>query len=173
MTTKRAPLWRATWAAMIPIGPAPVISTSSATNRNWVAVWTALPNGSKIDATSRSILVRCGHRLPAGMTMDSDADGVCAQGAAARHAVAAAAADDVAFGTHDLAGKHRRHAFAQLDDLAHELVADHERRLDGVLGPLVPAVDVQVGAADACAENAKQHLTGPWLRLGDVLQPQA
>src|SRR5437588_1389087 len=71
MTTKRAPLWRATWAAMIPIGPAPVISTSSATNRNWVAVWTALPNGSKIDATSRSILVRCGHRLPAGMTMNS------------------------------------------------------------------------------------------------------
>ena len=107
------------------------------------------------------------------IALDSDADGVCAQGAAARHAVAAAAADDVAFGTHDLAGKHRRHAFAQLDDLAHELVADHERRLDGVLGPLVPAVDVQVGAADPCAENAKQHLTRPWLGLRHVLEPEA
>src|SRR5439155_303760 len=72
-----------------------------------------------------------------------------------------------------LAGKHRRHAFAQLDDLAHELVADHERRLDGVLGPLVPAVDVQVGAADPCAENAKQHLTRPWLGLRHVLEPEA
>src|SRR5439155_25848730 len=80
---------------------------------------------------------------------------------------------DVAFGTHDLAGKHRRPAFAQLDDLAHELVADHERRLDGVLGPLVPAVDVQVGAADPCAENAKQHLTRPWLGLRHVLEPEA
>ena len=55
MTTWRAPAWRTTAAAMIPIGPAPVIRTSSPSTGNASAVCTALPNGSKIDATSRSM----------------------------------------------------------------------------------------------------------------------
>ena len=55
-TTYRAPAWRTTAAAMIPIGPAPVISTSSPSTGKESAVCTALPNGSKIDATSRSIV---------------------------------------------------------------------------------------------------------------------
>ena len=40
---------------MSPIGPAPEISTSSPRVGNASAVWTALPNGSKIAATSSSI----------------------------------------------------------------------------------------------------------------------
>ena len=39
---------------MQPIGPAPVTSTSSPSTGNVSAVWTALPNGSKIAATSSS-----------------------------------------------------------------------------------------------------------------------
>ena len=57
ITTWRAPAWRTTAAAMIPIGPAPVISTSSPSTGKASAVCTALPNGSKIDATSRSTFV--------------------------------------------------------------------------------------------------------------------
>ena len=54
-TTCRAPAWRTTLAAMIPIGPAPVISTSSPSTSNCRAVCTALPNGSKIACTSRGM----------------------------------------------------------------------------------------------------------------------
>src|SRR5207247_4569172 len=85
----------------------------------------------------------------------------------------APAADDVSLAADDLPAEHRSHACAQLHHLTHELVADHQRRLDCVLRPLVPALDVEVRAADPGAENAKQHLARPGLRLGDVLQPQA
>src|SRR6266568_2037098 len=68
MTTCRAPACRATAAAMMPIGPAPVINTSSPSTGNARAVCTALPNGSKIAATSRSISCRCTHTLLSGST---------------------------------------------------------------------------------------------------------
>lgn len=66
ITTLRAPACRATAAAMMPIGPAPVISTSSPTRGNDSAVCTALPNGSKIAAMSRSTSVRCTQTFDAG-----------------------------------------------------------------------------------------------------------
>src|SRR5438105_11322147 len=80
---------------------------------------------------------------------------------------------DVALGADDLAGKDRRDALAQFDDLADELVPNHQWRVDGVLRPLVPAVDVEVGAADAGAEDADQNLARTRLRLRDVLQPES
>ena len=57
MTTWRAPTWRATAAAMMPIGPAPVTSTSSPTRSKESAVCTALPSGSRIAPSSSSIVV--------------------------------------------------------------------------------------------------------------------
>jgi SP family arabinose:H+ symporter-like MFS transporter len=52
ITTCRAPAWRTTGIAMMPMGPAPVMSTSSPSTGNESAVWTALPKGSKMAATS-------------------------------------------------------------------------------------------------------------------------
>ncbi len=49
-------------------------------------------------------------------------------------------------------------AGAQLDDAADELVADHQARLDRALAPLVPHVDVQVGAADRGLLQLDQHV---------------
>jgi hypothetical protein len=54
-TTNRAPAWRTIADAIRPIGPAPVMSTSSPSTGNASAVCTALPNGSKIAATSMSM----------------------------------------------------------------------------------------------------------------------
>ena len=68
ITTWRAPTWRATAAAIIPIGPAPVINTSSPTKSKLRAVCTALPNGSKIDASSSLILSGILNALNAGIT---------------------------------------------------------------------------------------------------------
>ena len=51
-------------------------------------------------------------------------------------------------------------AGAQLRDLAHILMADDLGRLDVLLRPLVPLVDVDVGAADCRLVNFDEHLTG-------------
>ena len=48
-------------------------------------------------------------------------------------------------------------AGAEVDDAADELVADHQARLDRALAPLVPQVDVQVGAADRGLFQLDQH----------------
>ena len=55
ITTWRAPACLQIGMAMQPIGPAPVISTSSPTRSNESAVCTALPNGSKQESTSSGI----------------------------------------------------------------------------------------------------------------------
>ena len=173
-TTWRAPAWRTTAAAMQPIGPAPVISTSSPSTGNWSAVWTAFPNGSKIAATSASMPsavvpdVRHRQRDQLGeraRPVDADAARVRAQVAAAGHAVAAAAADDVALAADDVAGVEVAHVRPDRDDLADELVADRHRHRDRLLRPGVPLVDVQVGAADAGAADADQDVVDAVLRL--------
>ena len=85
--------------------------------------------------------------------VDADAAGVRAQVPPAGHAVAAAAADDVALAARRSSpGVIVVDVLADLDDLADEFVADHHRHGNRLLRPLVPFVDVQVGAADArCA----------------------
>jgi hypothetical protein len=64
-----APACRAMAAAMTPIGPAPVMSTSSPTSGHCSAVWVALPKGSKIAPRSGSIESGCTQTLVAGSTM--------------------------------------------------------------------------------------------------------
>ncbi len=68
ITTWRAPTWRQTAAAMMPIGPAPVMSTSSPTRSKERAVCTALPNGSKMAARSSGMLSGSLKALKAGIT---------------------------------------------------------------------------------------------------------
>ena len=70
-TTWRAPAWRTIAAAMQPIGPAPVIRTSSPSTGNASAVWIALPNGSKIAATSSSMPGQCCQMFVTGSATSS------------------------------------------------------------------------------------------------------
>lgn len=70
-TTRRAPTWRHTAAAMQPMGPAPVMSTSSPVTSNSSAVCTALPSGSRIEAISSGMKSGSGRTLSAGMTSRS------------------------------------------------------------------------------------------------------
>ena len=117
ITTKRAPTCRHTAAAISPIGPAPVISTSSPTSGNDSAVCTALPNGSKIAPRSGSTRVvvhphvRLGQHDVLGeraVAVHADARRADAQVPAAGAAVAAGAADDVALARHEVADARRR-----------------------------------------------------------------
>ena len=80
--------------------------------------------------------------------VDADALRVLAEVPAAGQAVAADPADDVALAVDQVALLEALDGGAHLLDDADELVADHHGRLDRLLGPVVPVVDVDVGAAD-------------------------
>ena len=107
------------------------------------------------------------------VAVDADADRVRAQVLAAAAAVAAMAADDVAFGRDALTRTVADHAGADLGDPADELVADHQAGLDRALAPLVPQVDVQVGAADGGLLQLDQDLVRARHRHRHFFQPDA
>src|SRR6185312_14458977 len=90
MTTWRAAACLATAAAMMPMGPAPVTSTSSPSTGNAKAVCTALPSGSKIAATSSGIP---GAFHAYALCMGAEMPATC-------ETVAAASADHMAFAAH-------------------------------------------------------------------------
>ena len=103
----------------------------------------------------------------------AEADRIRAEVPATGPAVAAAAADDMALAAHDVAGVEVGHVAADLDDLAHELVADDEGRDDRLRGPRIPRLDVEVGPADAGLADANQDVVDAWVRLRDVLELEA
>src|SRR5689334_15436521 len=106
-------------------------------------------------------------------TIYADAAGVCAHVPASGEAVAASAADHVAFPADDVAGEEVGHVGPDRLDPAHELVTDHHGHRDGLLGPLVPVVDVDVRTADAGLEHTDQHVVYTDVGDGNVLQPQS
>ena len=136
ITTWRAPTWRQIAAAMMPIGPAPVISTSSPTRSNESAVCAALPNGIEDRGDlvgdvvgDREGVLRGDHEVvgEGAGAVHAHALRVAAQVAAAGAAVAAMAADDVALAGDALADLEAAHLLADGLDHAHVLVADRHR----------------------------------------------
>src|SRR6201997_1823193 len=105
--------------------------------------------------------------------VDSDAGCVGAEMAAAGEAVAAASANDMALAADDIARVEVVYVGTDLDDLADELMADGHGHGDGLLGPLVPLIDVNVGSADAGVPDADQDVVDADGRFCDVFKPQA
>src|SRR6478752_5025974 len=83
-------------------------------------------------------------------------------------AVAADAADDVAFAGDPVPHLDVQDVLAGLHDLAVELVACDQRGVDNALRPGVPGLDVQVSTADAGGHDADLDVAGAGLRLGTV-----
>src|SRR5581483_1799559 len=92
---------------------------------------------------------------------------------AAGTAVAAGTADHVALAADQVADRDVGDVGGGADHLADELVPDDQRYSHVLLRPAVPRLDVQVGAADAGAQDADEHFAVAGYRLGYVLQPQA
>src|SRR5436309_119925 len=90
-----------------------------------------------------------------------------------RQTISATATDDVPFAGDDLADVEVRHIGADLDDGANEFMADDERDGNGLLGPGVPLVDVQVGAADAGAQDLDEDVVDADGGERDVVEPNA
>src|SRR5581483_12255303 len=91
----------------------------------------------------------------------------------ARPALEAHPAGDVALSGDVVADGDVADELPAVDDRAGELVPERERRLDPALRPLVPAVDVQVGAADARGLDLDEHLVRGRSRHRDLVEPQA
>src|SRR5690606_30784354 len=107
------------------------------------------------------------------VAVHADANRVGAQVLAPGAAVAAVAADDVALGRDPLPDPVAGHARAEAGDPADELVADHQALRNRALGPFIPEVDVQVGAADGGLLEADQHLVRTRFGHRNLLHPDA
>src|ERR1700722_759009 len=88
------------------------------------------------------------------------------------HTIPAASADDVTFPGYKLAGMKVIDVGADFNHLAHEFVADCERDLDGGTCPGIPIVNMNVGAADAGAEDANENVVDADGGFGYILEPQ-
>ena len=84
--------------------------------------------------------------------------------------VAAGPADDVPLAGSLLANLDRGDVLADLDDLAEELMTDHQGRLDHGCRPVIPLFEVQVGATQASPVHADLHVIGPDHRFGAIHQ---
>src|SRR4029077_3155320 len=89
------------------------------------------------------------------------------------HAVPAPPADDVALAANEVAHLEVAYVRAEGHDLAGGLVGDHHGHRDRLLPPRVPAVDVEVGAADPGLVNADQDVVDAGLGRRHVLEPEA
>ena len=105
--------------------------------------------------------------------IDPDSLRLLTQMAPPGEAVATAAADDMALGADDLAYLEPGNIGPDLDDPACEFVTHGHRRRNRGLSPLVPVVDVDVGAADPRGEDFDQDVVGPDRRHGHVVESQA
>src|ERR1700760_4367454 len=88
-------------------------------------------------------------------------------------AVAAAPAGDVSLAAYDVAGMKVVHIRADFHNFADKLMADHHGHRNSLLRPLVPIVDMDIGAADAGVADTDEHVIDAELRFGNILQPQA
>ena len=117
--------------------------------------------------------VAFGHRDVVGerpVAVDPDDLDLVADMRVARPAQEAGAARDVALGRDALTGLEPAHRGPDRRHGAHELVSDDQRRPHPALRPGVPAVDVLIGAADARFAHPYQHVEGPDVRNGNVVE---
>ena len=92
---------------------------------------------------------------------------------AAGETIAAVTAHDVTLAADYLSGKEVRDIGPDAHDLSHELVPDMHRYRDRLLRPVVPVVDVNVGAADGRSLHTNKYVVDPDLRVRYIVEPEA
>jgi hypothetical protein len=137
-----------------------------------------IEDGSDFERDAGRVLPDVGHGQDdefgeGPIAINPNAHGVGAEVAASGKAVAAAAADDVAFAGDDGSNCKVFDVGADSDDFADELVADGEADGDSRGSPGVPLVDMEVGAADAGVEDANLYVVDADFGLGNVFEPEA
>src|SRR5579875_1369021 len=137
-----------------------------------------IEDGGHVEINGGIVVPNVGHRQGDVLgertgAMDADALRVLAQMTAPGQAIATAAANDVALAADDLAGVEVGDVGADSHNLADELVADDHRYRNGFPCPVIPFPDVDIGATNASAPDADQHIIDADFRRRYVFEPQA
>ena len=88
-------------------------------------------------------------------------------------AIAAAPANDMPFPADQISGMKVRDVRSDLDNFAGKFVADDERHANCGLRPVIPIVDMQVGAANAGGQHANLDVVDAGFGLGNIFEPQS
>ena len=181
ITMLRAPACRQIATAMQPIGPAPVIRTSSPIRSKESAVWVAFPSGSKQESTSSGIfgigMPDIGHRdrekfRERALAIDSYSLGVGAKMTPPGEAIAAMSADNVTFAGDQITWSETFDAPADPLDHTDKLMADDHRHRDGLLRPGVPVINVNISSADRSLLDPDEHVIVADFRHRNFFQPK-
>ena len=89
-----------------------------------------------------------------------------------RQAIATMSTRYVSFAHDKIALRKSLHMFAGSIDDAHKLVTDDQRYRNRFLCPSVPVVNMHVGSADRCFQDADQHVVAANVWDRHLLQPQ-
>ena len=182
ITTWRAPANRATTAAMMPIGPGArdqhVLAEHGKRKRSMHRISEGIENRGDLARDGARVLPHVHHRQDhvfgeRARAVHSHALRVRAQVTPPGQAIAAAPANHVPFPADEIAGVQVRDVRADFDDLSAEFVPDDERHVNRGARPIVPVVDVQVGAANARAQHANLDVVDAGFGLGNIFEPQA
>ena len=84
-----------------------------------------------------------------------------------------AAVHDVTFRSYAITLLHIRDETPHLHDVSSEFVTDDKRRLASRLRPVIPVVNVHIGAAHACAPHANENFVISDSRLRNISQCEA
>src|SRR5207249_1037620 len=87
-------------------------------------------------------------------------------------AIPASSTSHMTFATHQLAGMKVGHIGPNCNDFADEFVPNDHGHRDCVFGPLIPVVNVHIGAANSCHQDADLHIINTDLRLRHLFEPQ-
>src|SRR5437588_3128168 len=103
----------------------------------------------------------------------ADAFGVRAKVAPSCKAIAAAPADHVSLAADDLPRIKIRHIRAGFHDFAHKFESDYHWDRDGACRPIIPFINVEIGAANAGAMDSDEYVIDADTRFGNVFEPEA
>ena len=89
------------------------------------------------------------------------------------HTVTAMTANHVSFSADNFSHAEILYVTAHLNDLPDKLVPHHQRDRDGITRPIIPFIDMEIGAADARTVHLDEHITRARLGLRHVLEPKS
>ena len=139
-----------------------------------VAEW--VEDGGDVERNSGMVAPDVGHRQrdvlgESAGAIHAHAGSMGAEMTTSGETVAASSADDVALAADDHAGLEIGDVRSDGGDLADEFVADDEGNRDGRARPVIPIVDMDIGTANACLQDADQNVVDPDGRFGRVFDP--
>jgi hypothetical protein len=167
---------------MIPMGPAPVMSTSLTQNRKGkrrvCRIAERIENRGDFHRDFRIGMPDIGDRnrkvfgVRAG-TVDAHTAGFVAQMTTARQTVATAPAHDVPLARDHITDFQIRDVAAHRGHRPDEFMADRHGNGDRFLRPCVPFINVDIGTADGGFMDLDQHIVDPDLGHVHFLEPES